>query len=99
MHIKVTARMEKFHGSRKDVALLLNMPGIKQAAHCLYHMLVKENKDQTTSSPSQIQVLLHLEKLWLALILSWGDDILALGCHNDVNQIEADLQRAVVGVR
>ena len=48
MHIEVPNRMEKFYGSRKDVALLLNVPiyGTKQAAHYFYQTLVKEVKDQ-----------------------------------------------------
>ena len=91
--------MEKFYGSQEDVVLLMNVPmyGTKQAAHCFYQALVKKVKDRNCSR-SKADPCLYF--IWrngrFAVLLSWMDDILALGHPEDVKQIEADLQSAFV---
>jgi hypothetical protein len=99
MHIDVPDGMEKFYGSREDVVLLLNVPiyGTKQAAHCFYQTLVKEVKDRNYERSKADPCLYFLRRNGrLAVMVSWVDDILALGHPEDVKQIESDLQSAFV---
>ncbi len=79
--------------------MLLNVPinGIKQAAHCFYQTLVKKVKDRDYNQSKADPCLYYIRRNGrLAVMLSWVDDILALGYPDDVKQIEADLQRAFV---
>ena len=74
--------MEECFGSRKDVALLLNVPnyGTNQATHCFHQTLVKEVKDRNYK---QTKVDSWFYFIWrngrLAMMLLWVDDVLALG--------------------
>ena len=75
----------------------MNVPmyGTKQAANCFYQTLVKKVKDRnyirSKADPCLYYIWRHDR---LAVMLSWVDDILALGHPEDVKQIEADLQSA-----
>ena len=91
--------MNKFYGSQKDVVLLLNVPiyGTKQAAHCFYQNLVKKVKNWNYNHSKADPCLYYIQRNdRLAVMLSWEDDILALGYPDDVKQIKADLQHAFV---
>ena len=99
IHIDVPDGMDKFYGSREDVVLLLNVPiyGTKQAAHCFYQTLVKKVKDRSYNRSKADPCLYYIWRNGrLAVMLSWVDDILALGHPEDVKQIEEDLQSAFV---
>ena len=85
--------MSKYYGIREDVILLLNVPiyGTKQAAHCFYQTLVKKVKDRNYNRSKADPCLYYIRRNGrLAVMLSWVDDILALGHPDDVKQIEVD---------
>ena len=75
----------------------MNIPiyGTKQAAHFSYEVLVNKVKEGNWNQ-SKVDPCLHYS--WmngrLAVMLSWVDDILALGHPEDVKQIKDDLKSA-----
>ena len=97
MYIEVPDGMEEFYGRREDVVLLLNAPiyGTKQAAFCFYKTLVGKIKDSKYERSKADPCLYYRWKNGrLALMVSWVDDIMALGHPEDVKQIEEDLKNA-----
>ena len=99
MHIDVPDGMNKYYGNCEDEILLLNVliHGTNQAAHCFYQILVKKVKDRDYNLSKADPCLYYIQRNGrLAVMLSWEDDILALGYPDDVKQIKADLQSAFV---
>ncbi len=99
MYIDVPDGMEAFYGSKEDVALLLNVPiyGTKQTAFCFCKTLVNKVKD---CKYERLKADTWLHFRWkneqLAVMVSWVDDILALGHLEDVKEIEEDLAKEFV---
>ncbi len=82
--------------------MLLNVPiyGTKQAVHCFYQTLVKKVKDRNFNRSKADPCLYYIwQNGRLAVMLSWVEDILALGNPEDIEQIEKDLQSAFVSVK
>jgi hypothetical protein len=78
--------MDKFYGSKEDDVLLLNVPiyGTKQAAHCFCQTLVKKLKDRNYNRSKADPCLYYIwQNGKLVVMLSWVDDVLALGCPED----------------
>ena len=97
IYIEVPDGMEEFYGSKEDVALLLNAPiyGTKQAAFCFYKTLVGKVKDSKyVRSKADPCLYFRWKNERLALMVSWVDDILAVGHPDDVKDMEADLNKA-----
>ena len=95
MQIDVPDGLNKYYGNQEDVVLHLNVPinGTKQAAHCFYQTLVKKVKDKDYNWSKADSYLYYIQRNGrLAVILSWVDDILALGYPDDTKWIEADLK-------
>ena len=80
-----------------DVVLEMNVPiyGTKQAAACFYKMLVEKVKDRNYQR-SKAEPCLYF--IWnegrLSLVVSWVDDLMAMGHPDDVKQIEIDMMDA-----
>ena len=95
LYIRVPDGFEQFYPP--DVVLQLNVPiyGTKQAAACFYKALVEKVKDRKYER-SKAEPCLYF--IWnnnrLSLMVSWVDDIMALGHPEDVKVIEADMMEA-----
>ena len=80
---------EKFYDEENEV-LKLNVPiyGTKQAAHCFYKALVKKVKEKEYEQSKADPCLFYN---WvdgrLGAFVSWVDDIMACGEHDDVKQL------------
>ena len=97
MYMEIPDGMEKFYGSKTSKLLKLLVPiyGTKQAAHCFYQRLVdvvKNRKYERSKADPCLYFCWNEGRLFL--MLSWVDDLLALGHKKDVEQCKKDLAAA-----
>ena len=77
----------------------MNVPlyGTKQAAHCFYATLVDEVKKRDYKRSKAYPCLYYvITDGRLALIVSWVDDLILMGCQRDVDMMKEDLNKAFV---
>ena len=92
LYIEIPEGFDQYY--KGDVVIWLNIRiyGTKQAAACFYKALVDKVKDREYELSTADPCIYYTWKDGrLSAILSWVNDIVALGNQDDVDQIERDL--------